>query len=555
MIEFKFMIKLTQTPRWTALQQHYQEIENLHMRDLFLNDRERSTQFCLEAAGICLDYSKNQITSQTMKLLCDLARQRNVASQIESLFNGEAVNSTENNAALHTALRNLGGKAVYVNGRDVMTDIKSAWLQMEKWITAVRSGKYKGYSGKTFRDIVNIGVGGSDLGPSMVYHALKPYVQKSIRCHFISNQDEFHANEILERLNPETTLFIITSKSFTTKETIDNANLTKRWLLTSTQNKDAVKKHFVAVTAQTKKALDYDIVAESIFPLWQWVGGRYSIWSTVGLPVAIAIGMRNFKDFLAGAHAMDQHFRSAKYAANMPIILALLTIWYNNFFHAQSRAIIPYSQQLSYLPDYLKQLYMESQGKTTQRDASPVDYATGSIIWGGVGSNSQHSFHQLFLQGNQLSPIDFILPVKSYRDDRCQYELIANCLSQSETLMQGYPIEQVIQDLRDQGLSQQAAETLAPHKMISGNYPSNTILLEKITPYTLAALLALYEHKVYVQSLIWNINAFDQWGVERGKTNASDVLQSLQQGILNKQHDESTQNLIKRVLKFVEKED
>ncbi|WP_423062524.1 glucose-6-phosphate isomerase [Candidiatus Paracoxiella cheracis] len=547
------MTKLTQTSQWHALQTHYRNIANAHMRDLFLADPRRGEEFFLEAAGLYLDYSKNRITTETMQRLIELANVMRVAPQIESLFKGDLVNCTEKTAALHTALRNLGDKPVLVNGRDVMLDIHASWDQMKTWSDLIRSGHYKGFSGKAIQDVVNIGVGGSDLGPLMVYQALMPYVQNNIRCHFISNQDEFHIRETLKRLNPETTLFIITSKSFGTKETLDNANRAKQWLLDVVGDETRIKPHFLAITAKAERAINFGLLPDHIFPLWEWVGGRYSIWSSVGLSLAIAIGMERFQEFLAGAYAMDQHFRHTELSQNMPVILALLTIWYSNFFHAQSRAIIPYSQQLLYLPDYLKQLHMESQGKSIQRDGDPVDYATGVIIWGGIGSNSQHSFHQLFLQGNQLAPIDFILPLKNYSTNRCQYDLIANCLSQSETLMHGYDLEQVMNDLHHQGIRQEEANMLAPHKIISGNYPSNTILMECITPYNLGALLALYEHKIYVQSLIWNINAFDQWGVERGKTIARKILKNLEQSLLTNEPDNSMQPLIKKILSLVEK--
>lgn len=547
------MTKLTQSRQWKVLQTHYDEIVNLHMRDLFLDAPRRHEEFFLEAAGLYLDYSKNRITKQTIERLTDLAIFMNVVPKIEALFNGDLVNFTEKTAALHTALRNLNNEAIYVNDQDVMPDIKASWYKMKAWSQRIRCAQYKGYNGKPIQDIVNIGVGGSDLGPLMVYQALMPYVQNNIRCHFISNQDEFHICETLKHLNPETTLFIITSKSFGTKETIDNANLAKQWLLSAVGDEKKIKPHFLAVTAQEKKAQAFGILIDHIFPLWEWVGGRYSIWSSVGLSLVIAIGIEHFREFLAGAYAMDQHFRNTELSQNMPVILALLTIWYGNFFQAQSHVIIPYSQQLLYLPDYLKQLHMESQSKSIQRDGDPVDYTTGVIIWGGIGSNSQHSFHQLFLQGNQLAPIDFILPLKNYSADRCQYELIANCLSQSETLMCGYDIDQIMNDLRKRGVRQEEANTLAPHKIISGNYPSNTILIERITPYNLGALLALYEHKVYVQSLIWNINAFDQWGVERGKTIADEILKNLQQGVLTNQRNNAVQPLIKKILSLVEK--
>lgn len=548
------MAKLTQSPQWLLLQTHYKDIVNVHMRDLFLADATRGEKFFLEAAGLYLDYSKNRITAKTMQLLVDLAQAVRVPSQIAALFNGDLVNCTEKAAALHTALRNLSADPVRVNDHDVMPNIRASWDKMKTCTDRIRASHYKGYSAKPIEDIVNIGVGGSDLGPLMTYQALTPYVHDTIRCHFISNQDEFHISETLKRLNPETTLFIVTSKSFATKETIDNANYAKQWLLLAAGDEKKIQPHFLGVTAQPKEAQAFGILSDNIFPLWSWIGGRYSIWSSVGLSLVIAVGMERFKEFLAGAYAMDQHFRNAELSQNMPVVLALLTIWYSNFFNAQSRAIIPYSQQLLYLPNYLKQLHMESQGKSTQRDGDAIDYSTGTIIWGGIGSNSQHSFHQLFLQGNQLAPIDFILPLKSYGADRCQYDLIANCLSQSETLMRGYGMEQVMNDLRQQGVRQEEVNTLAPHKIISGNYPSNTILMERITPYNLGALLALYEHKIYTQSLIWNINAFDQWGVERGKIIASEILKNLKQGALPSQPRNVTQSVIKKILSLAAKE-
>jgi len=547
------MTKLTQSTQWKVLQTHYNHISNVQMCDLFLDNPKRIEKFFLEAAGLYLDYSKNRITAETMQRLIELAKAMRVAPQIESLFKGDLINCTEKTAALHTALRNLSDEGVTVNGKDVMPEIRASWDKMKIFSDRIRQGEYKGFNGKAIQDIVNIGVGGSDLGPLMVYHALMPYAQDNIRCHFISNQDEFHICETLKRLNPETTLFIITSKSFNTKETLDNANRAKQWLMDAAGDQCIIKSNLLAVTAQSSRAINFGILPDHIFPLWEWVGGRYSIWSSVGLSLVIAIGMKNFQDFLSGAHALDQHFRHAELSQNMPVILAVLTIWYSNFFKAQSRAIIPYSQQLLYLPDYLKQLHMESQGKSMQRDGDPVDYATGVIIWGGIGSNSQHSFHQLFLQGNQLAPIDFILPLKNYSTDRCQYDLIANCLSQSETLMRGYDMEQAMNDLRHQGIRQEEAKMLAPHKIISGNYPSNTLLMERITPYNLGALLALYEHKTYVQTLIWNINAFDQWGVERGKAIAGEILKNLQHSVSVNQHNDSMQSMIKKILSLSEK--
>lgn len=548
------MKKINQKKIWKQLEEHYQEFSTLNMRDFFAKDLERSQKFSLEAAGLFLDYSKNNITSKTMDLLLQLANEVNLDGKIEAMFAGKIINATEHRAVLHTALRNPKNDLINIEGINVMPEIHAALKLMLKCAEQIRDGKWLGFSGKKITDVVNIGIGGSDLGPAMVVNALLPYKINTINCHFVSNVDGSHISETLKCLNPETTLFIIASKTFTTQETLCNANTAKEWLEQKALAKKASLRHFIAVTAKPQKAEEFGIAKQNIFPFWDWVGGRYSLWSAIGLSIAIAIGSENFKAFLAGAHDMDNHFRTAPFTNNMPVIMALISIWYINFLNTKSSAILPYDQYLSLLPSYLQQLEMESNGKSVNINGIQLNYPTSPIIWGGVGTNGQHAFHQLLLQGTQKVPIDFIIPINSHNPVGAHHlYLFANCLAQSQALMYGKTIEEAEQELITNGMDKVQAKKLAPHKVIAGNNPSNTILIKKITPQTLGALIALYEHKVLVQGIIWDINSFDQWGVELGKQLAQKIIPQLQENNRKILSDSSTTSLIQFYLTHHEK--
>lgn len=539
------MQKLTELQEWQALASHAQAIVKTNIRDFFSNDHKRFQTFSIETAGLLLDYSKNWLNNETLVLLLALAKARNLKPHIDALFRGEIVNCTEMRPALHTALRNPSNQPLLVQGEDIQQPIHLILEKMQTWVEKIRQGKWKGYSHKPITDIVNIGIGGSDLGPQMVTRALTPYCTNELRCHFISNIDGSHLFETLKELHPETTLFIVASKSFTTLETLRNADTAKEWLISASGFAQTIKSHFIAITARPEYAIAYGIDEENILPLWEWVGGRYSIWSAIGLPVAIMIGMDHFKTFLAGAHEMDLHFLQAPFSSNMPVILALLSIWYINFFHAQTHAILPYDDYLRLLPSYLQQLEMESNGKRVQKNGELVNYDTAPIIWGDMGINGQHAFYQLLYQGTRIIPIDFILPVTSHNPIGDHHAILfSNCLAQSQTLMCGKTLEEAIVELIGKGYSKAAAKQLAIHKVIPGNQPSNTILMPKLTPATLGALIALYEHKTYVQSVIWNINCFDQWGVESGKQTATILLKNLTQPEAAYDHDASTAGLL-----------
>jgi len=546
------MNDITKSRIWQQLSEHYKQIANIHMRDLFRDDQERFNKFSIAIRNrhACslpvLDYSKNRITSETINLLCELAKTADLSSHIEQMFSGKIINTTEQRAVLHTALRNSGDTAILLNGKDIMPTIRVTLTKMLQCAENIKHGKWKGYSGKSITDVVNIGIGGSDLGPRMAVSALTPYISNNIKCHFVSNVDGTHISETLKYLNPETTLFIIASKTFTTQETLCNANTAKEWLEQKANSKNANKMHLIAVTANPQRAIEFGINKNNIYPFWDWVGGRYSLWSAIGLPIAIAIGAENFQQLLAGAHAMDNHFRNTPFEKNMPVIMALLGIWNINFFNCKTHAIIPYDQYLHFLPAYLQQLEMESNGKHVHMDGSSVEYATAPVIWGSVGSNGQHAFHQLLLQGTQTVPVDFIIPIHTHNPIGQHHMLLfANCLAQSKALMQGKTEQQAIQELIDQGMNETNAKKLATHKVIFGNVPSNTILIDKITPYTLGTLIALYEHKVFAQGIIWGINSFDQWGVELSKQLTKNIIPSLQDPKIIKNLDSSTCGLIK----------
>ena len=525
------MTKINQTAAWQQLQQHYQQIKPLQLSTLFAKHPQRADIFSLQAADLLLDYSKNRITTETMTLLLDLAEIVNLKAAINDLFTGGKVNFTEQRPALHTELR----------AQPLKESTGQALEQMELFIDKIYSGVYQGSTGKMITDIVNIGIGGSDLGPRFVVDALRPYQQEKFKLHFVANIDATEIDNTLKRLNPETTLFIVASKSFTTLETLTNATIAKTWL-TQTLGSIAIANQFIAITAKPEHAQQFGIKQNNIFTFADSIGGRYSLWSTMGLSIALAIGMNNFKQLLKGAHLMDQHFQTTPLNRNMPVILALLSIWYINFFHSQTQAIIPYDEYLKLLPAYLQQLEMESNGKSINRQGKKINYPTAAIIWGGVGSNGQHAFHQLLHQGSGLIPVDFIIIANNHHSFTEQQDLlVANCLAQSQALMQGLNEQQAYQQLA-RNLNEIEAKRLAPHCIVAGNKPSNTLLLPELNPTTLGSLIALYEHKVFTQGIIWQINSFDQYGVELGKKLANDLLDQNTVKTL----DSSTQQLLRK---------
>lgn len=534
---------ITRSDAWLKLAQHFALVKNIHLRDLFAQDLQRFQQFSLETSEIMLDYSKNRITSTTMDLLNQVAQTAELETHIEALFSGSEINTTEQRPALHTALRDLKQTPILINGTNIQTDIQQTLEKLRQFSDAVRDKKWLGFSGKSITDIVNIGIGGSDLGPLLVTEALASYTTTHLNCHFVSTVDGIQIKTILQKLNPATTLFIISSKSFNTQETLTNALYAKQWLLNAT---DQLAKHMVAVTAENHKAISLGISPENIFSIWPWVGGRYSVWSAVGLPAILMIGMDNFLDFLAGAYEMDMHFRNSPLHKNMPVVLALLGIWYINFFETRSLAILPYDYSLRRLIAYLQQLEMESNGKSVNHDGSPISHATAPVIWGQSGTNGQHAFHQLLYQGPSFIPVDFIVACRNSHGLNQHHTLLfANCLSQSQALMQGKSYEMALQECLNAGMSQQDAQWLAKHKKIDGNRPSNTIVLSQLSPHNLGALIALYEHKIFVQGVIWGINSFDQWGVELGKQLTDKILPMMDNLQNNIDVDSSTQGLIK----------
>ncbi|MEE3210303.1 MAG: glucose-6-phosphate isomerase [Pseudomonadota bacterium] len=536
---------LTQSAAWKDLQEHYSRISDHHMRDWFNEDPNRFDTFQLEAAGLTLDYSKNRITEDTMSLLLSLAREQDLPAKIGAMFNGEIINRSENRPALHTALRNFGDRDIMVDGENIMPEIRETVHRMEEFCWKIRRNQWRGYTNKPFTDVVSIGIGGSFLGPKLASSALKPYWDSRLNIHYLANIDGSHITEILKRLDPATTLFIIQSKSFGTQETLKNANACRQWFLDNGGTEGDLCKHFTAVSSNVEKATAFGISEENIFPMWDWVGGRYSLWSAIGLPLALAIGIDNFRDLLRGAYLMDEHFRTAPLEHNMPVIMALLGIWYVNFFGVNSHAILPYDHYLRSLPAHLQQLDMESNGKSVTIDGSKVNYNTGPVIWGGVGTNGQHAFHQLLHQGTHFSPCDFIMPMNSHNPiDNFHAMLVSNCLSQSQALLQGKSEDEAIEELVASGMSKAEAMVLAPHKAIPGNRPSNTLYFPKSTPQVVGALIALYEHKVAAQGMLWDVNSFDQWGVELGKKLGNKVLDALESQSAPDGFDGSTNGLI-----------
>jgi len=539
------MSKLTESVAWQALKFHQAAIETIHMRQMFRDDPARFEKFSLKLGSLLFDYSKNRIDEHTIKLLLELAEQARLPAWITRLFGGDKINSTEQRAALHTALRNRSDKPVLVDGKDVMPDVRRVLELIRRFSDAVRNGEHLGHTGKQFTDIVNIGIGGSDLGPLMVCEALKPYGSKNMRAHFVSNIDGTHLSETLKKLDAETTLFIVSSKTFTTQETLTNARSARAWLVEKLGDEQAVAKHFSAVSTNLEATSKFGINPDYVFEFWDWVGGRYSLWSAIGLPIALFIGMARFEEMLEGAHVMDEHFHSTPLDKNIPVLIGMLGIWYVNFFGTSSNAVLPYDYYLHRFPAYLQQLEMESNGKRVNRDGSPVDYNTGMVVWGEPGTNGQHAFYQLIHQGTQMIPADFLAPMHSHNPLGEHHAiLLANCFAQTEALMLGKTAEEARAELDAQGYSGDKLEVLLPHKVFAGNKPSNTLLFDRLDPHTLGMLIALYEHKVFVQSVVWNINPFDQWGVELGKQLTGKILLELRDPGIDAKHDSSTTGLI-----------
>lgn len=535
---------LTASPAYRALADHYANASAWQMRDLFEENPNRFAEFSLKAAGLFFDYSKNRLNKKTITLLCDLARERGVEARRDAMFAGEKINSTEQRAALHTALRAPKGQALSVDGQDVNADVHLVLKQVNAFAERVRSGEWKGYGGQAITDIVNIGIGGSDLGPEMVCRALRGEAHERLKLHFVANVDGHDLDAVLAKVNRESTLFIIASKTFTTAETMLNAGSARAWFLKGAGEAD-LPKHFVAVSTNAKAVAAFGIDTANMFPFWDWVGGRYSIWSAIGLPVALAVGGAGFEAFLAGAHAMDEHFKTAPLEQNMPALLGLIGVWYRNFFGSSSISIAPYHQDLAQFADYLQQLEMESNGKRVTKGGAAVDYSTCPAVWGNVGTNGQHAYFQLLHQGTDVIPVDFIAALAAgHALPGHQAALLANCFAQSEAFMRGKNQQEAHDDLQAAKLSEEDIAALLPHKVFPGNRPSNTILLDKLTPATLGALIALYEHKVFVQGIVWDLNSFDQWGVELGKVLAKAIEQELTGTADANKHDSSTNGLI-----------
>ncbi|MCP9767453.1 glucose-6-phosphate isomerase [Lacihabitans sp. LS3-19] len=544
-------VKFDQTKAFKKLKTHYKTISKTTIKDLFADDSKRFSKFSIKFQDILIDYSKNNINGRTMAYLQELATECQLEDAIQRMFAGEAINATEGRAVLHTALRNRSNTPVIVDGKDVMPDINRVLDQMKDFSEKVRSGEWKGYTGKSISDIVNIGIGGSDLGPVMVTESLKSYAKKGLNVHFVSNVDGTHIVETLKGLNPETTIFMVASKTFTTQETMANAHSARNWFLEKAENPDFVKKHFVAISTNAKGVSEFGIDTQNMFEFWDWVGGRYSLWSAIGLSIACFIGFNNFVSLLDGAHQMDLHFKNTPLKRNVPVILGLLGIWYNNFFNAQSQAILPYDQYMHRFAAYFQQGDMESNGKSTDRGGEGVNYQTGPIIWGEPGTNGQHAFYQLIHQGTKLIPCDFIAPAISQNPIGEHHKmLMSNYFAQTEALMNGKTKEEVIAEFVKAGKSQEEIDFLTPFKVFSGNRPTNSILVKKLTPKVLGSLIAMYEHKIFVQGIIWNIFSFDQWGVELGKQLANKIYPELQDDAEVDTHDVSTNNLINTFKKW-----
>ncbi len=537
---------ISQSHIWTTLKNHQKYLAPVQMQDLFALNEHRYEDFSIEACDLLLDYSKNRLTKDTLNLLRQLAIKVDLEAWVQKLFTGELVNNTEHRAALHVALRNRSNTQIIVNGKNVMPEVNLVLEKMRKFSNLVRDGEWRGYTGKTIENIVNIGIGGSDLGPAMVTRALRIYQHPRLHSYFVSNVDNSHLGDILTRINPETTLFIIASKTFTTQETLLNAHTARDWLIEKLGDESAVAKHFVAVSTATEKVTEFGIDPVNMFEFWDWVGGRYSLWSAIGLPIAVMVGMERFEELLTGAHELDQHFATAPILENLPMLMGLIDVWYSSFFNTTSQAVLPYDYTLKLFPAYLQQLVMESLGKRVTRNGDVVDYTTCPVIWGAPGNNGQHAFYQLLHQGTHVIPTDFIVAIEShYNLSEHQDAVLSNALAQSHALMMGRNLEKTKQNLVSMGIKDNDLAQQLPHRVFLGNQPSNTILYKKLTPKILGSLIALYEHKVFVQSTCWGINPFDQWGVELGKNVASMLLPTLQEKNNDRiSHDSSTNGLL-----------
>ena len=541
------MTTLTQSAPWQTLSSLAESVKSAHMRDWFANDAQRAERLQASACGIFLDYSKNRVTDDVLTALFDLADAQGVDAQKAAMFDGEIINTTEGRAVLHTALRNFSGNPVMVDGKDVMPEVLATLDKIQAFTHSIHSGEHKGYTGKAIKHIVAIGIGGSFLGPKIMTEALKPYRTDAVKVHFVANVDGCHIHDVLSERDHEDTLIVMSSKSFSTQETLQNTLTAKAWFLKQGGTQEDIAKHFVAVSSNVKAATEFGIAEENIFPMWDWVGGRYSLWSAIGLPISLALGFDNFKGLLDGAYAMDEHFKTAPKEQNLPVLLAVLGVWYRNFFDAQSQVLLPYYHYLRGLPAYVQQLDMESNGKLVTQAGEAIDYETGPIIWGSEGTNGQHSFHQLIHQGHGVIPVDFLMPLNVPNQDDTHHAMLAsNCFGQAQALMQGKTFEDCYADLNGKGLDDAEQTRLAQHKTMPGNKPSNTILFEKLDPFTLGALVAMYEHKVFVQGVIWQLNSFDQWGVELGKVLGNQVLAGIQGNTEAETFDSSTQDLINR---------
>ena len=535
-------INPTTTSSWKALQNHFENVKDIEMKTMFAQDKNRADKFTIQWEDFYVDFSKNRITEETFKLLLDLANEVKLKEAINAYYSGDEINQTEGRAVLHTALRAPETAKVFVDGENVIPEIYKVKEKIEAFTNQVVNGELKGYTGKPFTDIVNIGIGGSDLGPAMVVESLQFY-KNHLTTHFVSNVDGDHVNEVIKKLNPETTLFVVVSKTFTTQETLSNSNTIREWFLKHTSS-DNVAKHFVAVSTNIEKVKAFGIAESNIFPMWNWVGGRFSLWSAVGLTISLAVGYSNFNGLLKGANKMDNHFKTESFEKNIPVVLALLSIWYNNFFKAESEAVIGYSQYLTQFATYLQQGIMESNGKSVDRNGERVSYQTGTIIWGEPGTNSQHAFFQLIHQGTKLIPADFIGFASSLYGNQDHHDkLISNYLAQTEALLNGKTRDEVLTELKSQNISQEAIEKLLPFKVFEGNKPTNTVFIKKLTPESLGELIAMYEHKIFVQGIIWNIFSYDQFGVELGKQLANNILAEFKKDS-NTNHDSSTLNLL-----------
>jgi glucose-6-phosphate isomerase len=532
---------------WQSLERHYADLKFVSMREQFVLDSGRFDRFSVSSGDLLLDYSKNRITQETMDKLIELAEVLSLPDHIQSLFNGEKINHTEDRAVLHVALRNRSNTPIFVDGEDVMPKVNAVLAHMKSFCDKVHSGEWTGFTGKQITDIVNIGIGGSDLGPAMICDALEPYGKPGMNVHFVSNVDGTDLSTTLDRIKPETTLFVIASKTFTTQETITNATSARAWFLKSGTQGD-VAKHFVAVSTNSEAVSAFGIDTDNMFEFWDWVGGRYSLWSAIGLPIALYVGMDNFEKLLDGGHQMDNHFKNTPFKENIPVIMGMLGVWYINFFKALTHAIVPYDHSMARFPSHMQQLDMESNGKYINRSGARISYRTGPVIWGTPGTNGQHAYFQLIHQGTQLIPVDFLLPINShYPEVDHQSILLANGLAQAEALMKGKSAEEVRSELAAEGYEGAELEAILPHKVFPGNRPSNVLLFPQLTPEMLGQLVAMYEHKVFVQGVIWNINSFDQWGVELGKQLAKAILPDLKSDAEISAHDSSTTSLIKLI--------